>query len=103
VLSGFANRAFPFAVVVSITFDDGLQNQYGLGFLRALKPHHMNGTFYDVSGLNNVDPQHMTWPEITALNNGQTKSAATRGTTSISRPRPISAPRSPRPARTGRT
>jgi peptidoglycan/xylan/chitin deacetylase (PgdA/CDA1 family) len=49
-------QAIAFAVVVSLTFDDGLQNQYDLGFLRALKPHHLNGTFYDVSGLNNVDP-----------------------------------------------
>ena len=57
-------------MVVSLTFDDGLQNQYQLGFLRALKPHHLNGTFYDISGLNNVDPDHMTWSEMTALNNG---------------------------------
>ena len=63
-------QAIAFTVVVSLTFDDGLQNQYDLGFLRALKPHHLNGTFFDISGLNNVDPQHMTWAEMTALNNG---------------------------------
>ena len=63
-------QVIAFAVVVSLTFDDGLQNQYQLGFLRALKPHHLNGTFYDISGLNNVDPDHMTWSEMTALNNG---------------------------------
>lgn len=63
-------QAIAFTVVVSLTFDDGLQNQYDLGFLRALKPHNLNGTFYIVSGLQNVDPEHMTWPELTALNNG---------------------------------
>jgi peptidoglycan/xylan/chitin deacetylase (PgdA/CDA1 family) len=57
-------------VVVSLTFDDGLQNQYDLGFRRALQPHHLTGTFYNVSGLVGVDPQHMTWPELTALNGG---------------------------------
>jgi peptidoglycan/xylan/chitin deacetylase (PgdA/CDA1 family) len=60
----------PPKVVVSLTFDDGLQNQYDLGFHRALQPHHLNGTFYNISGLNDVDPQHMTWAELTALNNG---------------------------------
>ena len=56
--------------MVSLTFDDGLQNQFDLGFKRALQPHQMDGTFYNISGLTNVDPQHMTWPELTALNNG---------------------------------
>ena len=60
----------PARVVVSLTFDDGLQNQFDLGFKRALQPHQMDGTFYNISGLTNVDPQHMTWPELTALNNG---------------------------------
>ena len=30
----------------------------------------MDGTFYDVSGLTSNDPQHATWDELTALNNG---------------------------------
>ena len=60
----------PPRVVVSLTFDDGLQTQFDLGFKRALAPHNLNGTFYNVSGLNNVDEQHMTWSELTALNNG---------------------------------
>jgi peptidoglycan/xylan/chitin deacetylase (PgdA/CDA1 family) len=63
-------QAIPFNVVVSLTFDDGLQNQFELGFLRALQPHHMNGTFYNISGLTNVDPDHMTWSELTTLNDG---------------------------------
>jgi peptidoglycan/xylan/chitin deacetylase (PgdA/CDA1 family) len=58
------------SVRVSLTFDDGVQNQYTLGFRRALQPHHLNGTFYNISGLNGVDPQHMTWAELTALNDG---------------------------------
>ncbi len=58
----------PPKVVVSLTFDDGIENQYMLGVLHALQPHHLNGTFYNVSGLNNVDPQHMTWAELTAVN-----------------------------------
>ena len=58
----------PPSVVVSLTFDDGMENQYTLGVLHALKPHHMVGTFYNVSGLNGVDAQHMTWAELTAVN-----------------------------------
>jgi peptidoglycan/xylan/chitin deacetylase (PgdA/CDA1 family) len=56
-------------VVVSLTFDDGIENQYLLGYQRALAPHGLTGTYYNVSGLNDVDPQHMTWSELTALNN----------------------------------
>jgi len=59
----------PPRVAVSLTFDDGLQSQYDLAFRRALQPHHLVGTFYDPSGLNGTD-EHMTWPELTALNNG---------------------------------
>jgi peptidoglycan/xylan/chitin deacetylase (PgdA/CDA1 family) len=58
------------SVSVSLTFDDGLQNQFDLAFHRALQPHHLKGTFYNVSGLNGVDPQHMTWAELTTLNDG---------------------------------
>jgi peptidoglycan/xylan/chitin deacetylase (PgdA/CDA1 family) len=60
----------PPRVAVSLTFDDGLQSQYDLAFRRALQPHHMAGTFYNVSGLTSSDPQHVTWGELTALNNG---------------------------------
>jgi peptidoglycan/xylan/chitin deacetylase (PgdA/CDA1 family) len=56
-------------VVVSLTFDDGLLSQYSLGDKLALKPRHIAGTFYDVSGLNDVDEQHMTWDQLTDLNN----------------------------------
>ncbi len=59
----------PPKVVVSLTFDDGLLNQYQLADKRALKPHHLVGTFYNVSGLNNIDAGHMTWSQLTDLNN----------------------------------
>ncbi|MGO4342616.1 chitobiase/beta-hexosaminidase C-terminal domain-containing protein [Pedococcus sp. 2YAF34] len=56
--------------MVSLTFDDGLKSHYDLAFRKALQPRGMHGTFYDVSGLQDVDPQHMTWAELTAVNNG---------------------------------
>jgi peptidoglycan/xylan/chitin deacetylase (PgdA/CDA1 family) len=59
----------PAKVIVSLTFDDGLVSQYALADKKALLPHHMVGTFYNVSGLNDVDEQHMTWAQLTDLNN----------------------------------
>ncbi|HET9841039.1 MAG TPA: chitobiase/beta-hexosaminidase C-terminal domain-containing protein [Nocardioides sp.] len=55
-------------VIVSLTFDDGLLTQYSLADKHALKPHGMVGTFYDVTGLNDVDEQHMTWGQLADLN-----------------------------------
>ena len=62
-------QVLPPQTVVSLTFDDGVNNQYTLGVKRALQPHNLRGTFYDVSGLNDVDPQHMTWDQLHATNN----------------------------------
>ena len=90
-------------VVVSLTFDDGLQNQYTLGFLRALQPHHLNGTFYNISGLNNVDPQHMTWAELTALNDGGNEIGGHTVDHVNLKTDPDNATRRSRSARTGRT
>ncbi|MDQ1715456.1 MAG: hypothetical protein QOC60_1401, partial [Frankiaceae bacterium] len=59
----------PPLVTVSLTFDDGLKTHYFLADKRALLPHHLAGTFYNVSGLNDVDEQHMTWAQLTDLNN----------------------------------
>lgn len=59
----------PPKVVVSLTFDDGLLTHLTLADKLALKPHHLAGTFYNVSGLNDVDQQHMTWAQLTQLNN----------------------------------
>ena len=63
------SSSWPPKVVVSLTFDDGLDNQYALGFKRALQPHGMRGTFYNVSGLHRRQPAAMTWAQVTALNN----------------------------------
>jgi peptidoglycan/xylan/chitin deacetylase (PgdA/CDA1 family) len=54
---------------VSLTFDDGTESQYALGFQRALQPHGMHGTFYIVSGNVGVDSGTMTWPQIADLAN----------------------------------
>ncbi|MGZ4600090.1 chitobiase/beta-hexosaminidase C-terminal domain-containing protein [Oryzihumus sp.] len=62
-------QVLPPQTVVSLTFDDGVKNQYTLGVKRGLQPRGMRGTFYDVSGLNDKDPQHMTWDELHATNN----------------------------------
>ena len=56
-------------VVVSLTFDDGIENQYTLGFQRALQPHHVNGTFFINTGTSDVFDSAMTWNQLTALNN----------------------------------
>jgi len=60
----------PPKVVVSLTFDDGIDNQYSLGFKRALQPHGMRGTFFIITNFPNVNSDAMTWSQITALNQG---------------------------------
>ena len=62
------SQAIPFTVVVSLTFDDGIENQYNLGFLRALQPHNMNGTFFINTGLTSKQDSSMTWSQLTTLN-----------------------------------
>ena len=62
------SQAIPFTVVVSLTFDDGIENQYVLGFQDALQPHHVNGTFFINTGNTSVIDSAMTWPQLTALN-----------------------------------
>jgi peptidoglycan/xylan/chitin deacetylase (PgdA/CDA1 family) len=58
-----------FTVVVSLTFDDGIENQYTLGFQNALQPHNITGTFFINTGnTSNIDSA-MTWQQLTALNN----------------------------------
>ncbi len=62
------SQAIPFTVVVSLTFDDGIENQYTLGFLRALQPHNMTGTFFINTGNTaNIDSA-MSWSQLTTLN-----------------------------------
>jgi peptidoglycan/xylan/chitin deacetylase (PgdA/CDA1 family) len=64
------SQAISFALVVSLTFDDGLASQYMLAFLHALQPHNMTGTFFINTGntSNPADAGAMTWSELTALN-----------------------------------
>jgi peptidoglycan/xylan/chitin deacetylase (PgdA/CDA1 family) len=62
------STVIPFTVVVSLTFDDGIENQYALGFLRALQPHNINGTFFINTGNTSVIDSAMTWPQLTTLN-----------------------------------
>lgn len=65
------SQTINFTVVVSLTFDDGLESQYQLAFLHALQPHNMTGTFFINTGnISNVnDAGAMNWSQITALNN----------------------------------
>jgi peptidoglycan/xylan/chitin deacetylase (PgdA/CDA1 family) len=62
------SQAIPFTVVVSLTFDDGIENQYTLGFLRALQPHNVNGTFFINTSLTSQQDSSMTWAQLTTLN-----------------------------------
>jgi peptidoglycan/xylan/chitin deacetylase (PgdA/CDA1 family) len=57
----------PSPVVVSLTFDDGLESAYKLAGQLALKPHHLHGTFYVISGLTSADELHMTWQQLAGL------------------------------------
>jgi peptidoglycan/xylan/chitin deacetylase (PgdA/CDA1 family) len=61
-------QAIPFTVVVTLSFDDGIDNQYTLGFLHALQPHNLTGTFFINTGITGTDGS-MTWDQITALSN----------------------------------
>ncbi|HEV3069416.1 MAG TPA: chitobiase/beta-hexosaminidase C-terminal domain-containing protein [Streptosporangiaceae bacterium] len=62
------SQAIPFTVVVSLTFDDGIENQYALAFLRALQPHNVNGTFFINTANTSVVDSAMTWAQLTAVN-----------------------------------
>jgi peptidoglycan/xylan/chitin deacetylase (PgdA/CDA1 family) len=57
-------QAIKFKTVVSLTFDDGDESQYSLGFQRGLQPHGMQGTFYIVTGWTGVNSGAMTWPQL---------------------------------------
>jgi peptidoglycan/xylan/chitin deacetylase (PgdA/CDA1 family) len=53
--------------VVSLTFDDGDESQYSVGFLHGMQPHGMPGTFYIVTGEAGVNSGAMTWPQLSDL------------------------------------
>jgi peptidoglycan/xylan/chitin deacetylase (PgdA/CDA1 family) len=61
-------QAINFTVIVSLTFDDGIDNSYTLAFLHALQPHNVTATFYINTGITGQSGS-MTWSQITALNN----------------------------------
>ena len=61
-------QAIPFTVVVTLTFDDGIDNSYTLAFLHALQPHNVTGTFFINTGITGTQGS-MTWDQITALAN----------------------------------
>ena len=65
------SQAINFTVVVSLTFDDGIDNQYTLAFQDALQPHNMNGTFFvNTTAISQgLAAGAMTWQQLTALNN----------------------------------
>ena len=65
------SQAIAFTTVVSLTFDDGIINQYTLAFQRALIPHNTTGTFFvNTSAINNgLASGAMTWAQLTTLNN----------------------------------
>ncbi len=64
-------QAIKFTVVVTLTFDDGIANQYTLAFQRALAPHNATGTFYVNTNSINQGPAAgaMTWTQLAAVNN----------------------------------
>jgi peptidoglycan/xylan/chitin deacetylase (PgdA/CDA1 family) len=61
------SQVISFKTVVSLTFDDGDESQYSLGFQRGLQPHGMHGTFYIVTGTTGVNSGAMTWPQLSDL------------------------------------
>src|SRR5579863_2286265 len=65
------SQTINFTIVVSLTFDDGIDNQYTLAFQDALQPHNMNGTFFvNTTGISQgLAAGAMTWQQLTALNN----------------------------------
>jgi peptidoglycan/xylan/chitin deacetylase (PgdA/CDA1 family) len=68
------SQAINFTVVVSLTFDDGQESQYTVGFLHGLQPLGMHGTFYIVTGWtgnNSLGNDSMTLSQLDDLyNNG---------------------------------
>jgi peptidoglycan/xylan/chitin deacetylase (PgdA/CDA1 family) len=61
-------QVIPFTVVITLTFDDGINNSYTLAFLHALQPHNVTGTFFINTGIVGTEGS-MTWNQITALGN----------------------------------
>jgi peptidoglycan/xylan/chitin deacetylase (PgdA/CDA1 family) len=60
-------EASPVTTVVSLTWDDATATQYDLGFVRAMEPHGMDGTFYINSGNVGTGPGFMSWSDVHTL------------------------------------
>lgn len=54
------------SVIVSVTFDDGDESQYTLGFQHGLLPLGLHGTFYVATG-NTGNPGAMSWSQLAYL------------------------------------
>lgn len=54
-------------VIVSLTFDDGDESQYTLGFQHGLLPFGLHGTFYVATGNTGVNPGAMSWSQLSYL------------------------------------
>ena len=60
-------RAIRSSIVVSLTFDDGDESQYTLGFQHGLLPLGLHGTFYVATGDTGVNPGAMSWSQLSYL------------------------------------
>jgi peptidoglycan/xylan/chitin deacetylase (PgdA/CDA1 family) len=54
------------SVIVSLTFDDGDESQYTLGYQHGLQPVGLHGTFYIATG-NTGNPGAMSWSQLSYL------------------------------------
>ena len=63
-----AARAATTPTVVSLTFDDGDEDQY-TNALPALESHDMHGTFYAITGQVGVDSGSVTLPQLQTIYN----------------------------------
>ncbi|MFZ0180972.1 MAG: chitobiase/beta-hexosaminidase C-terminal domain-containing protein [Candidatus Dormiibacterota bacterium] len=64
------SQTINFATIVTITFDDGYEAGYSLAFEHVLLPDgNVHATFYVNTGQVGVDPNEMTYAEMTTLYN----------------------------------
>ena len=60
-------RDFRSGVVVSLTFDDGDESQFILGFQHGLLPLGMHGTFYVATGNTSVNSGAVSWSQLSYM------------------------------------
>jgi peptidoglycan/xylan/chitin deacetylase (PgdA/CDA1 family) len=56
-------------LIITLTFDDGIESGYNVAFLHALQPHGLHATFFINTASTDTDPGSMTWTELTTLYN----------------------------------